>query len=104
MNTRSSKSKVTFSNPFSLPGIVGELAAGEYEVLVEEKLIQGLSFEAWRRTATYLTVRGKGNHAGRTELWTVSDRDLKVALNRDAAVMGVGHQSDAAVPSRGGDQ
>lgn len=104
MSTRSSKTKVTFSNPFSLPGYVGEMPAGEYEVLVEEELLQGLSFDAWRRTATYLTVRGRGRHAGRTELRAVSDSDMKAALSRDAAVTGLRHQSDAAVPPQGGDQ
>ncbi|MBT8459120.1 MAG: hypothetical protein KJN60_05580 [Boseongicola sp.] len=104
MNTRSSKTKVTFSNPFSLPGYVGELPAGEYEVLVEEELLQGLSFEAWRRTSTFLTVRGRGKSTGRTELRSISDSDLKAALNRDAAVADIRHQSGAAVPPPGGDQ
>lgn len=104
MNTRSSKTKVTFANPFSLSGFVGELPAGEYEVLVEEELIQGLSFEVWRRTATFLTVHGRGNHAGRTELRAISDSALKAALDRDAAVTGVNQDTDAAVPSQGGEQ
>lgn len=104
MNTRSTKTRVTFANPFSLPGFVGELPAGEYEVLVEEELLQGLSFEAWRRTSTFLTVRGKGRHAGRTELRVISDIDLNVALNRDAAMTGTGHQSNVAVPPQKEDQ
>ena len=104
MNTRSSKTKVTFSNPFSLPGFVGELPPGDYEVLVEEELLQGLSFEAWRRTSTFLTVRGRGSHAGRTELRTISERDLKAALSRDAAVADIRHQSGAAMPSQEGGQ
>jgi len=97
MNTRSTKTSVTFVNPFSLPGYVGVLPAGEYEVLVEEELLQGLSFEAWRRTSTFLTVRGRGNRAGRTELRAISDRDLKAALNRDAGMADITHKSGAAV-------
>ena len=104
MNTRSTKTSVTFTKPFSLPGYVDELPAGEYEVLVEEELIQGLSFEAWRRTSTFLAVRGTGNHAGRTELRAISDSDLKAALDRDAAVTGVSHQSGAVIPPQGGVQ
>lgn len=76
---------MTFSNPFTLPGYPGKLPAGEYEVLVEEELLQGLSFEAYRRTATYLTVRGRGNHAGRTELRAISENDLIEAPSRDQA-------------------
>ena len=54
MNMRSTRSTLTFSNPFALPGYPGNLPPGDYEVLVEEELLQGLSFEAYRRTATYL--------------------------------------------------
>ena len=57
MTVRSTRSTVTFSNPFTLPGYAGDLPAGEYEGLAEEELLQGLSFEACRQTATYLTVR-----------------------------------------------
>jgi len=83
---RSSTAKVTFSSPFSLPGISRELPAGDYEVVVEEELLLGLTFEAWRRTATYLTVNGRGGHSGRTELHAISDSDLNMALKRDAAM------------------
>ncbi|WP_303463034.1 hypothetical protein [Paracoccus sp. 1_MG-2023] len=71
---------MTFLNTFTLPGYQGNLPAGEYEVLVEEELIQGLSFDAYRRTATYLSVQSKG----RTELRPTCYRDLKEALKRDA--------------------
>ena len=104
LHPRSARTKVTFSNPFSLPGYAGALPAGEYEVLVEEELLEGLSFEAWRRTSTYLTVRGRGTSTGRTELRSISDSDLKAALNRDAAVADMRHQSGAVVPPPGEDQ
>ncbi|KAA9008366.1 hypothetical protein F3S47_11515 [Histidinibacterium aquaticum] len=95
---RSTRSTVTFSNPFTLSGYPGELPAGEYELLVEEELLQGLSFEAYRRTATYLTVRGKGRHAGRFELRAITDSDLKKALSRDAALSQTSNHSEAALP------
>jgi hypothetical protein len=85
MNMRSTRSTVTFSKPFTLPGYPDDLPAGDYEVLVEEELLLGLTFEAYGRTATYLTVRGRGSHAGSTELRAISDSDLKEALSRDAA-------------------
>ena len=96
MNMRSTRSTVTFSNPFTLPGYPGDLPAGDYEVLVEEELLQGLSFEAYRRTATYLTVRGRGGHAGRTELRAISDSDLKEALSRDRAATEKNNHGEAA--------
>jgi hypothetical protein len=97
MNMRSTRSTVTFSNPFTLSGYPGDLPAGDYEVLVEEELLQGLSFEAYRRTATYLTVRGRGRHAGRSELRAISDNDLKEALCRDAALSQTTNHSEAAL-------
>ena len=97
MTMRSTRSTVTFSNPFTLSGNPGDLPAGDYEVLVEEELLQGLSFEAYRRTATYLKVRGRGRHAGRTERRAISDKDLKEALGRDAALSQTNNHSDAAL-------
>jgi len=82
MNTRSTRSTVTFSRAFTLSGYPDELPAGAYEVVVEEELIQGLSFEAYRRTASYLTVDEKG---GRSTMRPVSQKELEWALNRDRA-------------------
>ncbi len=96
MNMRSTRSTVTFANPFALPGYPGNLPPGDYEVLVEEELLQGLSFEAYRRTATYLTVRGRGGHAGRTELRVIPDSDLKEALSRDRAASEKNYHGEAA--------
>jgi hypothetical protein len=96
MNMRSTRSTVTFSSRFTLPGFPGDLPPGDYEVLVEEELLQGLSFEAYRRTATYLTVRGRGGHAGRTELRAISDSDLKEALSRDRATTEKSNHGEAA--------
>ncbi|SFR11461.1 hypothetical protein [Poseidonocella sedimentorum] len=97
MTLRSTRSTVTFSNPFTLSGYPDELPAGEYEVLVEEELLQGLSFEAYRRTATQLTVRGRGSHAGHTELRAISENDLTKALSRDQAKTETNYHSDAAL-------
>ncbi len=93
---RSTRSTVTFSNPFTLPGYPGDLPAGDYEVLVEEELLPGLSFESYRRTATYLTVRGRGSHAGRTGFRAISDSDLKEALRRDATTIETNNNGEAA--------
>ncbi len=97
MIMRSSRSTVTFAHPFSLAGFPGELPAGDYEVVVEEELLQGLGFEAWRRTAAYLTVRGRGRRAGRIEMRAISDSDLKAALGRDQALTDTSNHSEAAL-------
>ena len=94
---RSTRSTVTFSNPFALPGYPGELPPGNYEVLVEEELLQGLSFATYRRMATYVTVRGTGAHAGRSELRVTSVSDLNEASRRDADTSEANNHSDAAL-------
>ena len=77
---------VTFSNAFALSGYQDELPAGNYEVVVEEELLLGLGFQAYRRTATYLTVRRKGASKTRTEMRPITEIDLQMALSRDRAV------------------
>lgn len=97
MNMRSTRSTVIFSNPFTLSGYLGELPAGDYEVLVEEEFFQGLGFQAYRRTATYLTVRGTGAHAGQPDLRATTENDLKEALRRDQATTETNNHSVAAL-------
>lgn len=97
MNMRSTRSTVTFTNPFALSGYIGDLPAGTYDILVEEELLQGLSFEAYKRTATYMTVRGKGAHAGRSELRVTTESDLREALRRDATTTEANNYSEAAL-------
>lgn len=79
MNTRSTRSTVKFFQPFTLRGQSEVLPAGDYELLVEEELLQGLSFLAYRKTATYLIVAGKG----RTEMKEISGNDLEDLIMRD---------------------
>ena len=97
MIMRSTRSTVTFCKPFTLRGYAGELPAGDYEVLVEEELLQGLTFEAYRRTATYLKVRDPDGHAGRQEQRLITDDDLSEALRRDEVTPETTNHSDAAL-------
>lgn len=97
MNTRSTRSVVTFSNSFALPGYPDELPAGDYEVVVEEEVLHGLSFEAYRRTGTFLTVRGKKGFAGRTRMRPTTETDLESALSRDRALSPNDKGSDVAL-------
>ena len=98
MSVRSSSLTVTFLHPFSLAGFPDELPAGDYEVLIQEDLIGGHGFETYQRTATHMTVPGRGDRAGWMELQTISERDLNEALSRDRAATGEKKdQSDAAL-------
>lgn len=87
MQMRTTQTTVSFTRPFLLAGFEENLPAGDYSFLVEEELIQGLSFEAYRRTASFLIVRPVGG-GGASEMRPVDPRDLDAALDRDRAVVG----------------
>ena len=85
MNSRSTKSTVTFAHPFRIAGYEDELPAGDYDVLVDEDLMEGLSFEAYRRTASYLLIGSQAGGRGPAEMRPIDPRDLDAALARDQA-------------------
>ena len=97
MLTRSTRSKVTFSNDVTIGDNQRELPAGTYEIVVEEELIQGLSFEAYRRTATYLMVRGRGSNAGQTTMHMTTKEELEHAMACDRALSETTNDSEAAL-------
>ena len=97
MLTRPSRSIVTFFNDFTIRDNQLPLPAGPYEILVEEELLQGLSFEAYRRTATYLIVPGQGRNAAHTSMLMTTQEDLEHAIACDRAVSDPTSNSDAAL-------
>ncbi len=66
---RTTRTAVIFDTPFSLRGVEGEQPAGTYAVEVDEELIEGLSFLAYRRVATtiYLPLRSGSVQAIRVD-------------------------------------
>lgn len=87
---RSTIETVNFTRAFTLPGYDDLLPAGSYEVLREDERLEGLTFDAYRRVATFLRVLGHGAEAGRTELRPTTDNDLEAALRRDRAITQAG--------------
>jgi hypothetical protein len=91
MTMRTSRKTVTFRRPFSLSGLDEMQPAGTYTVETNEELLEGLSFPAWRRTATVILLRPQAGGVGLgqdlevdpLELAAVADSD---ALNLPAAV------------------
>ena len=59
---RTTREILTFNRPFSLSAVDEVQPAGSYAVDVDEELIEGLSFLAYRRVATtiYLPLRRGG--------------------------------------------
>jgi hypothetical protein len=55
MLTRTKRTPVVFKHPFPLKGSGGLQPAGTYTVEIEEELLEGLSFPAYRRVSTTIT-------------------------------------------------
>jgi hypothetical protein len=85
MTIRSRREVVTFKHPFRIRGIDRMLPAGDYEVTTDEETIEGLSFEAFRRVATMISVPGEGSRGLVTEIVSIGSIDLADAQRMDAS-------------------
>ena len=90
MVTRTQRKTVVFSHPFWLKGVDRILPPGDYEVLTDEELIEGLSFPVYHRVSTAIIVPAQSQQA--VEMVTIDPRDLQAAQDRDASA----HQPPAA--------
>jgi hypothetical protein len=84
MTTRTQHKTVTFGRPFQLKGIERLLPPGNYVVVTDEDLIEGLSFPVYRRVSTAMMVPAH-NRPSSVEMLTIDPRDLEAAQERDAA-------------------
>jgi hypothetical protein len=80
MTTCTREATVTFSRPFTLSEGDRPLPARTYRILVDEEDIPGLSFLAFRRTATMPYLPALSEPAGRSEMVLVSPDELTAAL------------------------
>jgi hypothetical protein len=97
MSIRTRAKTVIFSRPFSLKGVDRVLPAGDYRVLTDEELIEGVSFPVYRRVSTMIFLPAQFHRSGSVELVTIDPLDLRAAEERDAQT----HQlpeTDAAAP------
>jgi hypothetical protein len=81
MTLRTTRTTVTFSHPFTLKGADCVLPAGDYRVLTDEELLDGLSFPAYRRVATLIFSLVARPDA--PAMFTIDPEDLAAALERD---------------------
>jgi hypothetical protein len=84
MIARALNKTVVFSKPFLLKGVDRMLPAGDYRVVTDEELIEGLSFPVYRRVSTMILVPATQG-ASAIEMVTIDPLDLRGALDRDAA-------------------
>src|SRR4051812_23311203 len=82
MTTRTRRETVTFAHPFRIAGVDRLLAAGAYEVVTDEEMIEGLSFASFRRVATMIMVPAA--QRGSTEMIPIDPAHLERARRIDA--------------------
>jgi hypothetical protein len=85
MITRSRRENITFKHPFRIKGIERLLVPGNYEVITDEEMIEGLSFASFRRTATMIIVPAAAPNGKSMEMVSIGSTDLADAQRDDAA-------------------
>jgi hypothetical protein len=80
---RTTRKIATFRRSFLLEGVDRTLPAGQYEVITDEELIEGLSFPVYRRLATMMYLPAESN-PGSIEMVTIDPVALQAAQDRDA--------------------
>jgi hypothetical protein len=84
MTTRSRRETVHFKHPFRIKGIDRQLPSGDYEVVTDEEMIEGLSFASYRRVATMIMVPAAAPHGSNMEMISIGSVDLADAQRIDA--------------------
>jgi hypothetical protein len=84
MITRTRRKTMKFVHPFFLKGVDRVLPPGEYQVVTDEELIDGLSFPVYRRVSTMILVPAQSHRASSVEMVTVDPFDLQAAQDQDA--------------------
>ena len=80
---RTTRESVIFTHPFILDGAEGVQPAGTYDVEVDEELIEGLSFLAYRRVATTIYLPLGSGAVGSHQAVRVDPGELE-AVHRNA--------------------
>lgn len=86
MLTRTRRETVTFNAPFVLERSGRLLPAGKYEVVTDEKLIEGLSFPVYRRVSTTMLMLAESSQVS-VEMLTIDPLNLAAAKDRDVAAV-----------------
>ena len=76
---------MVFGHPFLLKGIDRMLPPGNYEIVTDEELIEGLSFPVYHRVSTAMIVPAETHQGSSVEMLTINPRDLDAAQALDAA-------------------
>jgi hypothetical protein len=81
LTIRTTRSTVSFGNPFTLQNLEGAQPAGEY--VVDDELIEGLSRIAYRRLVTLFQTPAISASQQQTQSFSISQTELDAALMKD---------------------
>jgi len=81
---RVTRNIVSFRHPFEIAGVEGKHPAGTYVVETTEEPIVGLSFLAYRRVSTTITLASQSFGPTSRQVVTINPQDLVAAQARDA--------------------
>lgn len=84
MSVRTTDTQITFNGPFMLSAFDARQPAGTYRLVVEEEEMLGLSFLAYRRTATMLHTPAISVKSSRHQTVEIDPEELAAALDADA--------------------
>ena len=83
MTIRTTRSTVSFSSPFTLRNLEGVQPAGDYVVLADDELIEGLSRVAYRRLVTLFQTPAISATQRQIQSFSISQTELDAALMKD---------------------
>ncbi len=83
MTTRTERFIVRFSSPFRLYAADGVHPAGDYAVDQDEQLIEGITWLAYQRVATFIHLPAITSGGGKKQLVPVDPSELAGAVRQD---------------------
>jgi hypothetical protein len=83
LTIRTTRTTVSFGSPFILQSLEGIQPAGEYVVLLDDELIEGLSWTAYRRVATLFQTPAISASQRQIQSFSISQTELDAALMKD---------------------
>ena len=83
MTIKTTHTTISFAEPFTIRNIEEIQPPGEYTVIADDELIEGISRIAYRRVATLLQTPSLSAPQTKSQLFSVSQADLDAALLKD---------------------
>lgn len=87
MNVRTTRSTVTFTKPFHLDGFKEYQPPGKYRVDIDEELIEGVSFLAYRRIAALFHLPALSQPQTSVQVASITPATFDAMLEQDSTAI-----------------